>query len=145
MILAIIGVISFGIFTFRPFPPKADQPLAEACFVRLTLSKQNKLRRASELIAKIEDLKFGPLAHPVEQVTLNHWVAGSSPAWPISFAFLKRNCYPEQSEGSCQYGTFILFGALTILSIRESQSMLRNALNGTTMEEAQSTHALIDL
>ena len=28
---------------------------------------------------------FGPLAHLVEQLTLNQWVAGSSPAWPIGF------------------------------------------------------------
>lgn len=26
---------------------------------------------------------FGPLAHLVEQLTLNQWVAGSTPAWPI--------------------------------------------------------------
>ena len=30
-------------------------------------------------------MKSGPLAHLVEQLTLNQWVAGSIPAWPILY------------------------------------------------------------
>jgi hypothetical protein len=37
------------------------------------------------------DLTVGnsPLAQPVEQVTVNHWVAGSSPAGGAIFTLLK--------------------------------------------------------
>ena len=49
------------------------------------ISEGNQQGGASEL-DNCDNLKYsGPLAHLVEQETLNLWAAGSSPAWPINF------------------------------------------------------------
>ena len=44
----------------------------------------------------------GPLAQLVEQVTLNHWAAGSNPAWPTIFTLWQETFFPLEKV-SCLY------------------------------------------
>ena len=52
-------------------------------FFRISAELFNRSTRIENILTQNFGI-IGPLAHLVEQLTLNQWVGGSSPLWPIT-------------------------------------------------------------